>query len=126
MSPFATRTAILLLALVALGGRLLVNLWTTPLSWRVDWFPLQMLIWLVPALISLGIPLFIHARFVAPVGRRPATFQVEETARRFVSKGSPHNLGLRAIILIWLMGAVVVVERVPGTDRARIAGPPAR
>ncbi|MEN3612206.1 hypothetical protein AAH979_21960 [Plantactinospora sp. ZYX-F-223] len=61
-------------------------------------------------------PLVVLTRVVAPLRRRPATFQIETAARRFVVAEFPRLQGVLTIVSLWGAAGLVVVEGGPARD----------
>ncbi|MFG1604944.1 hypothetical protein [Actinoplanes sp. NPDC049265] len=109
--PFAVLAFVL-----RLGG----VLWWQPVTWRLGMVP-GMLAFLGAFAASIGIPLAAYLLATRAARRKPATWQLDTTNRRFFAPVSPASAGPRAILLGWIAGAAIPTERMPGHNAMRIA-----
>jgi hypothetical protein len=121
MSP---RVAILLAApfsvlafVLGLGGKL----WLEPLTWSIDPPALGLLAGLGVIVGSGAVPLGGYMLLTRSARRRPRTWQLDISQRRFVALPSPYYTGPSAVVGGWLCGGIVPTERVPDQEHMRIA-----
>ncbi|GIG91984.1 hypothetical protein [Plantactinospora endophytica] len=93
MSLGVLRAAALALGIVAFLSRFAVTWWLEPVTDRVEPSDLGLLVQLLALAGTVVAPLVVLTRVVAPLRRRPATFQVDTAARRFMSGRSPASRG---------------------------------
>ncbi|AVT40885.1 hypothetical protein [Plantactinospora sp. BB1] len=117
MSLGVLRAAALALGIVAFLSRFAVSWWVEPVTDRIDPAGLGLLLRLLALFLTLVAPLVVLIRVVAPLRRRPATFQVDAAGRRFVVGGFPRFQCVLTIFFLWNAAAMVVVERGPARDR---------
>jgi hypothetical protein len=113
MSLGVVRAAAMALGIVAFLSRFVVTRWVEPVTDRIEPSGLGLLVQLLALVVALGIPLVVFTRVVAPPRLRPATFQVDTAARRFVVGAFPRSQGILTIMTLWGAAGFVVVERGP-------------
>ncbi|WP_433789164.1 hypothetical protein [Actinoplanes sp. CA-252034] len=121
MSARAARLLAVPFVLVACALRLVSSLWVEPFTWNVEPFALGLLAILSLLGGSLGLPLSGYLLLTGQARKRPAAWQADAGARRFVAGPSPSWAGSSAVVLGWMAGGLLPTERVPGEDRKRIA-----
>ncbi|MEE6306306.1 hypothetical protein V1634_05605 [Plantactinospora veratri] len=117
MSLGVLRAAALALGIVAFLSRFAVSWWVEPLTDRIDPAGLGLLLQLLALVLTVVAPLVVFIRVVAPLGRRPATFQVDTAARRFVVGAFPRFQCALTIVYLWTAAVLVVVEGGPARDK---------
>ncbi|MBE1484484.1 hypothetical protein [Plantactinospora soyae] len=104
MSLRVARVAAVGIGFGALLGGLTATLWAQPLRDRLEPSWLSFVVYLLAFTVSLGVPVVVFSRFVCPLRLRPAAFQVDSEARRFVVGPFPRTAGTQAILLLWVGG----------------------
>ena len=92
-----------------------------PLTWRLESVPLALGALLLIAAASLGLPLGGYLLLTRRARRRPASW-ASAGAGSFAAGAAPRLIGPWSVVVGWMGGgALLVTERVQGTDRVRIA-----
>ncbi|WP_412736731.1 hypothetical protein [Krasilnikovia sp. MM14-A1259] len=107
--------------LMAFGLRLLADFWAFPLALRLDPASLSLGALMGAQVVAVVIPLGGYWWCTRRVWRRPPTWRVDADRRHFVADLSPRLGGPQAVVIGWASAALVPRERVPDTDRMRIA-----
>lgn len=121
MDPRAARFLAWPFALAAAALRFASEWWLEPLTWRLTSAPTGLVAWLAVGAAGILVPLGVYLLLTRDARRRPATFEVDRRARRFTAPTAPAWVGPWSIVVGWLTGGLVTLERVPGEDRVRLA-----
>jgi hypothetical protein len=121
MSPAVMRVIAVPVALFAFALRLLETFWIQPLSWRIR--PIG---WAIPVqagavAVSAVVPVLVYLLVVQQRRSPPASLRVDVRHRRFVASVAPRSQGLLAIVATWIGTGLIMTERVPNTNRVRVA-----
>ncbi|MFC6022559.1 hypothetical protein ACFP2T_41185 [Plantactinospora solaniradicis] len=108
MSLRGVRVGAVVIGFGALLTGMTLTLWTQPLRDRIEPSWLGSMVYLLAYTVSVVVPLVIFLRFVCPLRLRPAAFQVDPTARRFVAGTFPRSAGTQAILLFWIGGNFIM------------------
>ncbi|GAB1693677.1 hypothetical protein [Krasilnikovia sp. M28-CT-15] len=121
MSASVARLIAVPFALLAFALRVVTEFWVSPLALPLRPWPVSLAATVAAALAAVLIPLGGFWLCTRPAWRRPAAWGVDAGRRRFVADLTPRWAGPQAVLVGWLGGGMVPHERVPGTDRVRIA-----
>lgn len=121
MSLVAARVVAAVLAVAAFTVTVVHKFVLQPLFWRVEPLTLGFTFGLVSLLLVAAGPPLVYLALTRRLRRRPASFTVRTDGPAFVVPASPLYPGLAAVMLMWMAGNQVPVERVPDTDRIRLS-----
>jgi hypothetical protein len=120
----STRVAVLLAApfvVLAFVLRLGGTLWLQEFTWNIPSTVLSLLAFLGLVGGSAAVPIGGYLLLTQSARRRPKTWHLDASKRRFTAPVSPYGPGPWAIVTGWLAGGTVPTERVPNQDHMRIA-----
>ncbi|RZU49486.1 hypothetical protein EV385_1236 [Krasilnikovia cinnamomea] len=121
MSARAARLIAVPFALMTFALRVVADFWVDPLALPLRPWPVSLAATVAAGLAAGLLPLGGYWLCTRHAWRRPAAWHADANRGRFVADLTPRWAGPQAVLIAWFSGGLVPDERVPGTDRVRIA-----
>lgn len=113
--------AAVLCGLLAAGLQVFSTFRVQPWSWRLDSTAMMLATWVLSGIFSLTIPLGLFALIAVRWRSRSAKLSLDPQGRNFVVDGLAHMNAAYCILVMWMAGDALMVERVPGREAMRVA-----